>query len=196
MKRLAIVGSALSGGAAQVIDAVRTTGDHLPVAIFDSDKSAKDKLILDVPVISSSDSVKEYWDKDLFDVVIIAIGGNLTERERVFNELVEFNIPFTNVIDNTAQLRANALIGIGNVILGNVFLGPNVTIGDNCYIIGNTTINHDCAIGSHSYFSSGCTLAGNVVVGERVRFDTASGAKAKVVIRDDAYIQPGQILTS
>ena len=131
-----------------------------------------------------------------FDEVVIAIGGDLIERERVFTDLKKHEIPLANIIDATAQLRIGTSIGVGNVILGNVFLGPNVTIGDNCYIIGNTIINHDCNIGSHSYFSSGCTLAGNVIVGERVRFDIASGSKANLVIRDDEYISPGQILIS
>lgn len=104
--------------------------------------------------------------------------------------------PFADIIDATAQLRIGTPIGVGNVILGNVFLGPNVIIGNNRYIIGNTTVNHDCNIGSHSYFSSGCTLAGNVIVGERVRFDITNGSKANLVIRDDEYISPSQILIS
>ena len=196
MKRLAVVGSALSGGAAQIIDAVGTHKEFVVVAIFDSDESAMGRQIFGVPVLSSSDAVREYYDLDFFDEVIIAIGGDLVERERIFIDLISLNIPLANVIDSSAQLRSNAVIGVGNVILGNVFIGPGVTIADNCYVISGTTINHDCKVGSHTYFSSGCTLAGNVVVGERVRFDTASGAKANTVIGDDEYIYPGKIVTS
>ena len=195
MKRLAVIGSALSGGAAQIIDAIFTRDEYDPVAIFDNDELALGRQICGVSVVSSSDAVREYWDDDFFDEVVVAIGGNLFERERLFIDLTKHNVPFANVIDATAQLRMNTAIGTGNVILGNVLIGPNVTVGHNCYIIGGTTINHDCEIGSHRYFSSG-TLAGNVVVGERVRFDTASGAMANVVINDDEYIQPGQILIS
>ena len=47
-----------------------------------------------MPVISSSDTFEEHWDKDFFDEAIIVIGGNLMERERVFKDLSGLNIPF------------------------------------------------------------------------------------------------------
>jgi UDP-3-O-[3-hydroxymyristoyl] glucosamine N-acyltransferase len=79
--------------------------------------------------------------------------------------------------------------------LANVFIGPLVTLGDNCYVITNTCINHDSRVGSHVYFSAGCTIAGDVQIGNRVRFDTASGAKARIKIKDDFFLAAGKILT-
>jgi FlaA1/EpsC-like NDP-sugar epimerase len=50
MKRLAIVGSATSGGVAQVIDATLSGSQYKVVAIFDNDDSFLGKFILGVPV--------------------------------------------------------------------------------------------------------------------------------------------------
>jgi UDP-perosamine 4-acetyltransferase len=194
MKRLAIVGSAASGGAAQVIDAVITGSQYKAVAIFDNDESLRGKFFLGVPVIASSDKVVEYWKRKEFDEVIIAIGGNLNERQRLFNEFNLLGIPFANVIDRSAKLRSAVNIGRGNVILANVFIGPYVTLGDNCYLITNTCINHDSVVGSHVYFSAGCVIAGNVHIGNRVRFDTASGSKANINIKDDFIVPAGKML--
>ena len=194
MKRLAIVGSAASGGAAQVIDAILTGPQYKAVAIFDNDESLLGKFVLSVPVIASSDKVVEYWKRHEFDEVIIAIGGNLNERQRLFDEFNFLGIPFANVIDRSAKLRSAVNIGRGNVILANVFIGPHVTLGDNCYLITNTCINHDSVVGSHVYFSAGCVIAGNVKVGDRVRFDTASGSKANIKIKDDFIVPAGKIL--
>jgi sugar O-acyltransferase (sialic acid O-acetyltransferase NeuD family) len=194
MKRLAIIGSATSGGAAQIIDAVLTGAEYKPVAIFDNNERLHGTCILNVPVVTSSERVYEFWKRNEFDVAIIAIGGNLVERQRLFDELDLLGIPFANVIDRSAKLRLEVKIGRGNVFLGNVFIGPNVTLGDNCYVITNTCINHDSKIGSHVYFSAGCTIAGNVEVGNRVRFDTASGAKAKISVKDDYVVPAGKIL--
>lgn len=194
MKKIAVVGSALSGGAAQIIDAVRTGLGSEVVAIFDNDVKASGCNVFDVPVVASSDEVESYWYRNFFDEIVIGIGGDLKEREVLYERYRMLNIPFANVIDSTAQLRTNVKIGTGNVILGNVFIGPNVKIGDNCYIISGTCINHDSKVGSHSYFSTGCVIAGNVEIGDRVRFDTGSGARAKTVIQSDQTIGAGIIV--
>lgn len=193
MKKLAIVGSSLSGGAAQIIDAVNSSCEYQPVAIFDNDLKALGRKIFDVPVIASSLEIETYWNDGFFDEIVIAIGGNLKERQRLFDCLRKLNIPFANIIDKTAQLRLGTQIGSGNVILANVFIGPLVTIGDNCYIITNTCINHESRVGSHVFFSTGCSIAGDVHIGNRVSFGTGSGAIARSNIPDDIVVKPGEI---
>jgi sugar O-acyltransferase (sialic acid O-acetyltransferase NeuD family) len=194
MKRLAIIGSALSGGAAQIIDAVSTQCDYKAVAIFDNQEKLRGTNVLGVPVVSTSSDVEIYWKRGLFDEAVIAIGGDLKERERLFKYFRSIGVPFANIIDRTAEIRTGAKIGCGNVILAKVFVGPLVSIGDNCYVITNTCINHDSRVGSHVYFSAGCVIAGDVEIGDRVRFDTASGAKARIRIRDDSSVTAGKIL--
>ena len=194
MKKLAIIGSAFSGGAAQIIDAVSTKSEYRAVAIFDSDKSMQGKSVLNIPVVAASDRVEEFWRNGFFEEVIIGLGGNLIERQKFFDYLNSLAIPFANIIDRSAQLRSGTQIGKGNVILANVFIGPLVTLGDNCYVITNSSINHDSRIGSHVYFSTGCSIAGDVQIGNRVRFDTASGAKARIKVKDDFFVPAGKIL--
>jgi len=147
-----------------------------------------------VPVIASSSDIYGHWKNSNFEEVVIAIGGNLGERQKIFDSLQALGVPFANVIDSTADIRSEVKLGVGNVILANVFIGPFVSIGNNCYIITNTCINHDSVVGSHVYFSAGCVVAGNVKIGDRVRFDTASGAKAKINVNNDSTIGPGKIL--
>lgn len=195
MKKLAIVGSAAGGGAAQVIDAVRTRSDFDIFGVFDNDINLIGAEILGVKVVASSGDVAEYWKSRSFDEIVLAIGGDLLERQNVFKNLKALGIPFANVIDSTAQIRSGATIGDGNVLLANVFLGPFSSIGDNCYLITGTNINHHSIIGSHCYFSASCVLAGEVTVGDRVRFDTGSGAKARVTVPDDTFVAAGEIRT-
>ena len=194
-QRVALIGSALGGGASQIIDALVGNDYYEPVAIFDSDLNVMNKSILGVPVIGTTDQAVTHFKNGLFDVIIIAIGGDLQERSRLYHYFKEQNIPFVNIIDKTAQIRSEVTIGNGNVLLSGVYLGPHVSIGDNCYLITNTVINHHSRVGSHCYFSTSVSLAGRVDVGDRVRFDTASGAKANVSIGDDCVIPAGFIVT-
>jgi UDP-perosamine 4-acetyltransferase len=194
MSRLAIIGSALGGGAAQIIDALSGSPAYPEIIIFDRDTSAIGTTIMGAPVVDSSEKVIQ-WHKDgRFDSAVIAVGIP-SQRAEIFYKLSSVGVTFVNVVDPTANIRSTASLGVGNVILACTYIGPFVSIGSNNYIITNTFINHHSTVGSNCYFSTGCKLAGRVHVGDRVRFDTASGAKGDVKVPDDAIIPAGHILT-
>jgi sugar O-acyltransferase (sialic acid O-acetyltransferase NeuD family) len=193
MKKLAIIGSAVGGGAAQIIDALSGDTTYNEVIIFDHNLSVLGSNVMGVNVVDSSENILK-WHKDgKFDCAVIGI-GTPSERAKLFRVLSREGVNFVNVIDPTANIRPTARLGLGNVILANVYIGPFVTIGDNNYIITSTTINHHSNVGSHCYLSSGCTLAGRVKLGDKVRFDTASGAKGDVTVSSGTVVPAGQIL--
>lgn len=194
MTRIAIVGSALAGGAVQIIDAVRGNEEFVIAAIFDSNAHLSGKSIEDIPILGSSDSVVECYEKEMFDAAVIGIGGDLNERERLYQVLKSRNIPLANIIDSSVQMRMGVTIGSGNVILGNAYFGPNVRIGDNCYILNNVSIQHDSIIGNHSYLATGVIIGAHVTVGNKVRFEIGSGAKSKIKIEDEAVVPAGIFL--
>ena len=194
--RIAIIGSALGGGAAQIIDALAGTHD-VATAIFDNNEAARGAWVLGTPVVGDSAiaTISAQYARGTFDAAVIAIGGDLRERTRVFHALRAAHIPLANVVDPTAQLRSGVTLGVGNVILASVFVGPHVAIGDNCYIISQTSIQHDSRIGSHVYFSPAVAIGGRVTVGDRVRFELRSAAKTGVKIGDDCVVSAGCIVT-
>jgi len=194
LKRIAVIGSALGGGAAQVIDAILRGSGQVPVAIFDSNPDSKGKYILGVQVVGSSEEVIEAYRSSIFDEAVIAI-GSLEIRKDIFNQLTSASIPFCNVIDRDAVICDSAKIGIANVILCHSFIGPDAVIGDNCYIITGSRINHNSRLGSHCYLSTGVSIAGRVEVGNMVKFDTASGSAPDCFIPFGSYLAPGQIAT-
>ena len=193
MKKLAIIGSALGGGASQIIDALSGNTTYSEIMIFDSNASALGSNVMGAKVVDSSENILK-WHKDrMFDCAVIGI-GTPNERAKLFRALAQEGVNFANVIDPTANIRPTAQLGVGNIILANVYIGPAVTIGDNNYIITSTTINHHSSVASHCYFSSGCTLAGRVRLGDEVRFDTASGAKGDISVPPGTFVSAGQIL--
>jgi sugar O-acyltransferase (sialic acid O-acetyltransferase NeuD family) len=194
-RRLAILGSANGGGAAQIIDAVADSEQLKAVAVFDSDITSVGKIILGVPVVDVSAKLFEHFKNGFFDCAVIAIGGDLDERARLYAKLKLEGVPLANVIDLSAKIRSGTTIGEGNVILGNVYIGPEVTIGNNCYLVTNATINHHSALGDHCYLSSGVNLAGRVRVGDLVRFEIGSCAKANIQIGSRSLVPAGCIIT-
>lgn len=191
-KRIAILGSAISGGALQVIDAILTTRDLVAVAVYDSDVNSHGIKILNVPVLGSTTECLDGFNRSIFDFAVVAVGGSTLQRKKVFESLKKENIPTENIVSPQAIVSPSAAMGSGNVILPSVYIGPNVTIHDNCYFISGTTINHHTVVHNHSYFSTGVSIASHVTVGEGCRFDTASFAVSRKVLRPFSVIQAGE----
>lgn len=193
--RIAVVGSALGGGAAQVIDAISRSADQVAVAIYDNNPEALGISLHGIQVAGPSNTVIQAYKSGSFDAAIIAI-GNIQLRKEVFDSLIHASIPLCNVIDRDAVVSRTAKIGIGNVFLCHSYVGPGVIIRDNCYIITGSRINHDSTLGSHCYLSTGVSIAGRVEVGDMVKFDTASGSAPDCLIPAGTCLKPGQIATS
>jgi hypothetical protein len=194
--RIAIIGSATSGGALQIIDAISGSNEQIVVALFDSDASLKGKKVLGVEVLDNSNNILPYFNQGLFDSAIIGVGGNLDERERIYHQLINSDIPLANIVDKTTQVRTGVKMGLGNVILGNAYIGPNVVIGNNCYILNNISVQHDSVIGDHCYLATGVIIGAHVNVGNKVRFEIGSGVKSRIKVKDEIVIPAGSILSN
>lgn len=193
-RRLAILGSAVSGGALQIIDAAFTTNDLDPICIYDSDPQSHGRQVLGIPVVGSTEICLEEFKKNRFECAVVAIGGNTKIRQLVFENIKNQGIPLANVISQRATVSNSAQFGEGNVVLPGVYVGPLVTIHDNCYFISGTTINHHTTIHSHSYCSTGVSIASHVVVGSGCRFDTASFAISRSIFKAFSVIPAGETL--
>jgi UDP-perosamine 4-acetyltransferase len=193
-RRVAIVGSALAGGAAQIIDALDGSSELVAVAIYDSDARAAGRSVLGIPVRGSSSDVAAAFRREELDCAVVGI-GTLTIREAVFAQLLADGVPTCNVIDRSATVSRFAALGTGNVVLATSYLGPEVVLGDNCYLVTGTRINHHTRVGSHCYFASGVTISGRVTIGSRVRFDLASVAATDAAVPDGTVVPAGTIFS-
>jgi len=190
MKRIAIIGSALGGGAAQIIEALTGNNDLQPLLIFDRDMNAIGATVHGVPVVAPTEDVGQWWGKKAFDAAVVAIGGDLNERKAIFESLAAAGIETANVIDTDVRLGMNVTIGKGNVILNRCYIGNDSRIGDNNYILNQCSIQHDTVIGNHNY------LATNVSIGAKVRIGCLNRLGIKSVVESRASISDGLLLRS
>ena len=193
MKRLAIIGSALGGGAAQIIEALVHQEKIKAVLILDRDVNAIGKEIYNVPVAGSTDDLLQRWGNREFDTAIIAIGGDLAERNRLFEFLRDNGIPMTNIIDSSVKLGLNVTLGEGNVILNNSYFGNNVKLGNNNYILNQCSVQHDTVIGDHNYFATNVTIGAKVKIGNVNRLGIKSIVETRSVIGNDQILKSGSI---
>lgn len=194
LQRVGIIGGVGGGGALIVAECLLRSTTQRPICIFDRNSEWHGEKILGVPVVGSVDKVFEMLKNDELDSVIIAFNANLEERDALFNDLTEKKVPFCNVIDSKVELRMQASIGLGNVILANAYLGACTKVGDNNFISAHVVLEHGNQLGNSCAFGPGVFTSGNVTIGDRVRFGTQIAVEPNVNIGDDVIISSGSTI--
>lgn len=188
--RIAIIGSALGGGAAQIIEALQNQPAARAVFIVDNDPRAIGVSIFGVEVAAATEDLPRLWEEGRFDAAVIAIGGDLNERRRLFDNLRGRGIPFTNVIDPSVRTGMGFSIGVGNVVLNDAYFGNRVAVGNNCYILNQCSIQHDTVIGDHNYLATNVAIGAHVKIGSANRFGIKSVVETRMVVHDGSSIPP------
>ena len=186
MKRIAIIGSALGGGAGQIIEALQRQNAVNPVFILDRDISIIGKEVFGIKVLGPAEEITERWNRQEFDEAIIAIGGDLTERKRLYDYLIKNGIPLANIIDSSVKFGIGFTMGNGNVILNNTYFGNNTSIGNNNYILNQCSVQHDTIIEDHNYLST------NISIGAKVKMGSLNRLGIKCIVETGSNIGDNQ----
>jgi sugar O-acyltransferase (sialic acid O-acetyltransferase NeuD family) len=189
--KLAVIGSAINGGAVQIIDILDSDKLCESIRVYDDAEEAQNTDVLGVPVVGPLERIMHDFHDKKIDSAVIAV-GSINPRKKIFNQLTKSGIDMPNIISKRSIISNSCTIGFGNVILPLVYLGPKVTIGNNNYFTTSTVINHDSMVGSHCYFSTNVSIAGRVQIGNEVRLDAGSSIAADAVLTDCSLIGVGQ----
>lgn len=187
--KLAIIGSALAGGAVQIIDILLEDQLASDIRIYDDSDEAQGHNVLGVPVVGSCDRLYQDISDLLIDSAVIAV-GSILPRSNLYLKYSQTGLDFPSIISTSANISKSATFGRGNIFLPGVYIGPRAIIADNNYFTTATAINHDTVIGSHCYFSSSVAVAGRVTIGDRVRLDTGCCVTADAFVADDSLVSP------
>ena len=95
--KIAVVGSALAGGAIQIIDILLEDNLAQSILLYDDADGAQDTNVLGVPVIGTLDRIPfDFRDKRI-DSAIVAV-GSITPRKKIFSNISRVEIPLPNII--------------------------------------------------------------------------------------------------
>lgn len=107
-------------------------------------------------------------------------------RHKKSDILTEHNVVGNVLIDPTAKIGHDCKIG------PNVTIGPNVVIEDGV-CIRRSTILCGAVIKSHSWLDS-CIIGWRCVIGRWVRLENNTVLGEDVIVKDEIYINGGQVL--
>ncbi len=186
MERILVYGQ---GGHSKVIQMMICNQRNKQVSLIADD---------DVSKVNEEAAARVILGKQLADYqqnlysIVIAIGTN-SIRKKVAEQYKNWS--FTSVIDETALIADDAVIGIGTVVMPRSVIHPAVRIGKHCIINTGAIVEHGCKIGDYSHISPGAVLTGNVQIGELVHVGANATVLPGIVIGDNAIIGAGAVVT-
>lgn len=109
--------------------------------------------------------------------VTIGYLGKNSIRDRLFFNLKKIGFTLPNIIDKTAIIAKDVVLGEGIFVGKRVVVNSGAEIRDMCIINTGAIIEHDCKVGDFSHISVGSVLCGGVQVGK----ESFIGANATVI---------------
>lgn len=186
MERILVYGQ---GGHSKVIQMMLSRNKHKKVCLIAEDDTKKTNLLKPVKIVPSHTLV----DYELeFDSAIIAIGDNATRKKIVKKNR---GMTYTIIIDPSAMVADDVVIGLGTAVMPMSVINPSVRIGEHCIVNTGAIIEHDCVIGEYSHISPGAVLTGGVQIGKSVHIGANTTILPGLIIGDHARIGAGAVVT-
>ena len=139
------------------------------IGFVDARTELHGKEVLGLPVFGD-----ESWLDARRHVGVLLGLGLPRVRAAVVRRLARLELMFPSVIDPSAVVGRDVVVGQGVVVCANATVTTGVQLGDFSLVNFGATVGHDCRIGAWSSVSPGANLSGFSVLGEGV--DLGAGA--------------------
>jgi len=191
-EKIIIVGG--GGHAKSVIDTINTMNLFEIVGIIDSPDKKK-TFVNGIEVIGEDSDLVAYFNRNIKNVVI-AIGsiGHVGVRVKLYHLCKKIGYSFPNIIDSSAIISKNIIIGEGNFIGKGTISNTDVHIGNGCILNTGCIIDHDCFIEDFVHLAPGCVLSGGVLVKKYSHIGTHSTIIQNITIGKNVLIGAGSVV--
>lgn len=192
MKRMVLLGG--GGHCKSVLDTLSKFPEFEIVGILDIESKVGDS-ILQTKIIGVDDDLFDLYLNGI-DYAFITAGsiGNTDLRIRLYKKIKEVGIKTPNIIDDTAIISDNIVLGEGNFIGKGAIINSGVILGNNCIINTGAIIEHDCRIGDFCHVAPGSTLSGGVELGNNTHIGTNSTIIQNIKIGKNTLIGAGSVV--
>ena len=191
MKKLIIIG-ARGAGRESFVTATQSNGygrDFEIKGFLDGKADALDGMNGYPPILSS---VEDYYvESD--DVFICALGD--PKWRKYYSDLVkEKGGEFISIIDKTARIGKNVLIGKGCIIRNGADLSSDIKVGDFVYIQPYTVIGHDSVIGDYCHLNTYSFMGGGCYLGDMSIIHTGGIVLPHIRVNNNAIVGAGAVV--
>ncbi len=129
--------------------------------------------------------------KDLSGPFLVGINDPTLRRQMV--ERYRDVSPALSLIDPSALVGSDVVVGLGSVIAPNASILHSVTLGNHVHVNYHSSMIR-CQIGSYSTISPAATICGNVMIGEVCLIGANSTVCERVTIGNNVTVGAGAII--
>lgn len=193
MKDILLLG--MGGHAKSVIDSIEAKNEYRIIGILDK----KEKIGLtykQYKVIGEDIKVAEYYKKGIsYAFITIGYMGESNIRKILYKKLKDIGYIVPTVIDNTAILASDIIVGEGNYIGKKCVVNSNTQIGKMCILNTGSIVEHDCIVKDYTHIAVGSVICGNVYIGNSCFVGANSTVIQGKKIGDNTIVGAGTIIT-
>ncbi|MCI9024380.1 MAG: acetyltransferase [Dorea sp.] len=190
---LVLVGG--GGHCKSVLDTVICTKHYDKVYISDPDLSPGTKLLDHAVVVGGDECLLTLYEEGVKEAFVsVGFVKPSLLRSRLFSSLIDIGFHVPNIIDPSAVISVNAVLGTGIFVGKTAIVNADVRIG-NCSIINTGAIvEHECDIGAFTHISVNTTLCGQVAVGDYSFIGAGSTVIQGIKIGSNVIIGAGSVV--
>lgn len=171
MDRIVLIGG--GGHARSVLDSILSRGEYEVIGYTDPYPSD-----IALKYLGTDDVLEELFNQGVKSAAFgIGFLGKGCLRDKLNNKLKEIGFRLPVIIDDSAIIAKDAVIGEGTFVGKHAVINAGAIIGRLCIINTQAIIEHTNTIGDFSHISVGAILCGDVKVGDH----SFIGANATVI---------------
>ncbi len=159
MEDVVLIG--FGGHARSMLDSITTSGKYNIVGyteIHDCHNAYK--------YLGNDDQLEAIYSGGVSKAILgIGYVGKKDIRKELVEKIRAIGYSFPNVIDDSAIVAGNAIVGEGVFIGKRAIVNSGATIGNYCIINSGSIVEHDCEVGEYTHISVGAVICGEVRVG-------------------------------
>ena len=166
--------------------------EYTVAGVVDDNVALHGKSLAGVPVLGGIEIAVEHPEAE----VVVCIGSG-EGRERLVRRLAEVGVcedRFGTIVDPTAVVPQNCLLGVGTVLLARVVLTADVTLGRHVVAMPGVVMTHDDVIDDYATLCAGVVLGGGVHVGRRAYLGMNSSIRQNLHLGRDSTVGMGSVL--
>ncbi|GFP77105.1 acetyltransferase [Clostridium fungisolvens] len=192
MEDLLLIGG--GGHCKGVLDTITSSDNFNVVGIIDI-KEKVGSYVDEIKVIGTDDDLEKIFENGIKNAFITIGNVNVSSvRRNIFMKLKKIGFKFPQIIDSSAVISTNCIIGEGTYVGKRVVVNSHAIIGVNCIINSGSIIEHDCIIGDFTHIAPGAVLSGGVNVGNNSLLGTNSTVIQGINIGENTLIGAGSVV--
>lgn len=163
MEDILLIG--MGGHAKGIIDSIEEKNEYKIIGVLDK----KEKIGLQYKkykVIGEDTEIIEYFAKGIrYAFITIGYMGESVIREILYKKLKKIGYTLPTIVDSTASLASDVILGEGSYIGKKCVVNSNASIGRMCILNTSAIVEHDCIVEDYTHIAVGSVLCGNVYIG-------------------------------